>query len=258
MDKLKLLLIQPDLVWEDKTANLTKISGLISQRKQEADMILLPEMFTTGFSMEPSVLAESMSGKSCEWMWKQANLCDCLVAGSIIIEENGSYYNRFLAYSPDGLVAQYDKRHLFRMAGEESCYQNGTSRIIFEWRGWRILPQICYDIRFPVWIRNRDDYDLTLFVANWPEARRDVWDNLLRARALENQAFVAGVNRIGVDGRGINHVGDSMVISAKGSVVGKTIENEEGILEISVSLNELRTFRDKFPAYLDSDKFEIK
>ncbi len=257
MEKLSLLLVQTDIVWEDKQANLAKLSSLINKRRKHADMIILPEMFSTGFSMAPAALAEGMSGSTTQWMLEQAIIADSLVAGSIIIEEDGKYYNRFLAYSPDGLVAKYDKRHLFRMAGEENQYQPGGQRVVFEWRGWRVLALVCYDIRFPVWSRNRDDYDLVVYVANWPEPRRDVWLTLLKARALENQTFVAGVNRTGLDGNGLKYVGDSMLISPKGKLIGQMNDNEIGLIETDISLNELQLFRQKFPVHLDKDDFSI-
>ena len=257
MDKLRLLLIQPDLAWEDKAENLACISALIEKRTQDADIIVLPEMFSTGFSMRPVELAEGMTGKTIQWMKEKAQSTNSLLTGSLIIEENGLYYNRFLAYSPQGLVAQYDKRHLFRMSGEESSYQSGDQRIVFEWKGWRILPQICYDLRFPVWIRNQNDYDLALFVANWPAPRRDVWRSLLIARAIENQAYVAGANRVGMDNKKINHIGDSLIIHPKGNIIQEIDSEQHGLLESSISLNELSSFIKKFPAQLDRDEFHI-
>lgn len=257
MNELKLSLVQLNLVWENKKANLKKIEKMIGQDSEKGKIILLPEMFSTGFSMNPDGLAEPMNGDTVLWMRELASKMDSLLAGSLIISENGKYFNRFIAMSSEGVVAQYDKRHLFRMAHEESVYTPGSSRVVFNWKGWRILPQICYDIRFPVWIRNQDDYDLSLFVANWPSPRRDVWRNLLVARALENQSFVAGVNRIGMDNKGIYHSGDSKVIDPKGSDV-IDCSDHECMSTVSLNLDDVSTFRDKFPAFKDRDNFIIK
>lgn len=253
---MRITLVQTDLVWENKVRNLAAIERLLKQQEELADVYLLPEMFSTGFSMQPDGLAEPMNGETVTWMHHLAAEKQALVAGSLIIRENGHYYNRFIAMGPDGLVAVYDKRHLFRMSGEEQHYQSGHQRIVFEWKGWKILPQICYDLRFPVWIRNRQDYDLILFVANWPEPRRDVWLTLLKARALENQAYVAAVNRTGRDGKGILHVGDSQIIDPKGRVLSEG-GGLDGLVTASLDRDELLRFRDKFPVHLDQDNFEL-
>ena len=256
MEDLNISLVQCNLIWEDKEQNLTNIRRQIFDQETIADIILLPEMFSTGFSMNPAPLAESMSGSTIQWMTDLAKDSDSLICGSIIIEINSAFVNRFVAVSSEGVHAYYDKRHLFRMGHEESFYKMGDRRVVFTWKGWRILPQICYDIRFPVWIRNQGDYDMALFVANWPEPRREVWKTLLVARALENQAYVAGVNRIGIDNSGINHYGDSMIIDPKGAILSET-GNQEIVLSATLSYDELERFRTKFPAHLDRDAFTI-
>ncbi|MEA1876868.1 MAG: amidohydrolase [Bacteroidota bacterium] len=256
-DNLNICLLQANLTWEKKEINLATFEQMILALKNPADIILLPEMFTTGFSMNPESLAECMDGPSVKWMLDKAQKTGSLIAGSLIIKEKSDYFNRFIAMSPDGIIASYDKRHLFRMSNEEAHYEPGIARITFEWRGWRILPQICYDLRFPVWIRNQDDYDLMLLVANWPEPRRDVWRTLLLARALENQAYVAGLNRTGRDNKMVNHAGDSLIISPKGDVI-KDFGSNEGSFYADLSKNELIEFREKFPVNLDQDTFSVE
>ncbi len=256
MNNLKLSLVQINLAWENKKENLSRIRQLINKEQPVSDIILLPEMFSTGFSMNPAPHAESMSGDTVQWMTELAENFNTLVCGSIIIKSDSEFVNRFIAVSANGVHAYYDKRHLFRMANEETFYKQGTQRVVFSWRGWRILPQICYDIRFPVWIRNQNDYDLALFVANWPEPRKDVWRSLLVARSIENQAYVAGVNRIGSDKNDINHSGDSMFINPKGNILADA-GNEERVLTTTLSLDELEKFRIKFPAHIDKDSFTI-
>lgn len=256
MNDLKLSLVQCNLIWEDKNQNLSNIRKQVFKNKTIADIILLPEMFSTGFSMNPAPLAESMSGSTIQWMTELAKDSNSLVCGSLIIETDSVFVNRFVAVCSEGVHAFYDKRHLFRMGNEESFYKMGDERVVFNWKGWRILPQICYDIRFPVWIRNQGDYDLALFVANWPEPRKNVWKTLLVARALENQAYVAGVNRIGRDNKDINHAGDSMVIDPKGGILSDS-GSQETVLSTILSYDELERFRTKFPAHLDKDTFTI-
>ena len=257
MDNLNICLLQTDLVWENKEANLSIFEKMIKALRIPADIILLPEMFSTGFSMNPGPLAESMEGPSLKWMLEKAGETGSLIAGSLIIQEGNDYFNRFIAVSTDGVIASYDKRHLFRMSNEETHYKAGNSRTIFEWKGWRILPLICYDLRFPVWIRNQDDYDLILLVANWPEPRQNVWRTLLVARALENQSFVAGVNRIGKDNKKVNHAGDSLIISPKGMII-KDAGNYSDSFSADLSKEELIQFREKFPVDRDRDSFRIE
>jgi omega-amidase len=257
MSDLKVSLLQINPKWEDKDHNLRHIDELLTKTPFECDLLVLPEMFSTGFTMNPEPHAESTHGQTLAWMQEWAQKQSCLVAGSIIVKEAGDFYNRFVAVSSEGLVAQYDKRHLFRMGGEESHYASGSERIVFSWRGWRILPQICYDLRFPVWQRNQNDYDLMVLVASWPKPRQAVWNNLLVARSLENQTYVIASNRIGADNNGIEHAGDSQVIDPKGQIMVHVGE-EEGLIHAQLSFENLQQFRTKFPAYLDRDLFEFK
>ncbi len=207
--------------------------------------------------MNAQQMAEPMGGKTVKWMLEVAKKKNFAIAGSIIIEENKKYYNRFLFVTPAGDVYQYDKRHLFSLGDEHIQFTKGTKRVVFEYLGWRILPQICYDLRFPVWSRNRSDYDLMINVTNFPGSRRKVWNALLIARALENQCYVVGVNRIGSDGMDIDYTGDSQLVNARGQIVGQLEPNQEGIITSTFNYSELAEFRKKFPILPDADEFEI-
>jgi predicted amidohydrolase len=216
-------------------------------------------MFTTGFTMQSAQFAERMDGKTVNWMISIADQFDAAITGSIIIEEKGAYFNRLLFVKPGGAVSYYDKSHLFGIGGEDKAYSKGTRNLIEQFREVNISFQICYDLRFPVWARNiNNSYDLLINVANWPDARRGVWDTLLRARAIENQCYVVGVNRTGLDGNGILYLGDSKVVDPKGDLLTTMKEYKEGVAICEISLESLRKFRDKFPVYLDADRFEIK
>jgi len=255
---LNVSVIQTDLFWEDKSKNIEHFTQKINELSKETEFVILPEMFTTGFSMNPENHAESMEGSSVQWMIKTAKEHNILLSGSLIIEENGAFLNRSVNVFPDGRVYSYDKRHLFRMGEENKHYTTGNTRLIFSYKNWRIFPLICYDLRFPVWSRNRDDYDLVFYVANWPEPRRHVWKNLLIARALENQVYVIGVNRIGSDGKGLSYAGDSMVIDPKGRIISSTEPYQDTAETVTISLSELNNFREKFPVGKDADEFELK
>ena len=216
---MKITIIQSDLVWEDKVANLARFDTHINNIQESTDIVVLPEMFSTGFSMNTAALAESMDGKTIQWMSNHAQTLDAVVTGSLIIKENGQFYNRLIWMKPDGTFEQYDKRHLFGMgSGEDKHYTAGTERLIVTYKGWKICPLICYDLRFPVWSRNTVDYDVLIYTANWPEPRSFHWKTLLVARAIENQSYVIGVNRVGVDALGSLHSGDSCVINPYGTV----------------------------------------
>jgi predicted amidohydrolase len=219
MSTLTVTLLQSALTWEDAVANRKYFEQQLQTLQQPTDLIILPEMFTTGFSMNAAALAESMEGESIQWMAAQAKQFDAAVVGSLIIEEENHYYNRLVFMRPNGDFQTYDKRYLFSMAGEDKVYQAGTERLQVEWRGWQICPLICYDLRFPVWSRNTTEYDLLLYVANWPITRSFHWKSLLLARAIENQAFTIGVNCVGKDGNGYLYSGDSSIISAAGEVL---------------------------------------
>lgn len=260
-DILNITLVQPNLVWEDKSSNLKHLDVMI-RNVGETDLIVLPEMFSTGFSMRSAELAEAMNGATVDWMRGQAAKHNAVVTGSLIVEEKGNYFNRLIWMSPDGEFEWYDKRHLFSFANEHTYYTAGKRRLISFLKGWRICPLICYDLRFPVWIRNAtadDDfaYDLLLFVANWPEVRSSAWRNLLEARAHENQAYVAGVNRVGKDGNGIYHSGDSAMLSPRGELLSDFKRGEEAVKTFSINAVDLKTYRSKFTAWKDRDKFTL-
>ncbi|NOZ46991.1 MAG: amidohydrolase [Chlorobi bacterium] len=256
-DNLKITLVQSNLKWHDKDANMNHFNKLLTENTLNTDIVILPEMFTTGFSMNSKQLAEKMDGESIKWMQNLSAKIDTVLVGSLIIEENGKYYNRLLWVYPDGNILKYDKRHLFRMAGENNFYTQGNTKIIIEYKDWRICPLVCYDLRFPVWSRNTEDYDLLIFIANWPEQRKKAWNTLLMARAIENQAYVAGVNRIGKDNNGINYSGNSVLIDPKGIIKSSINEYEESMETIELSMIELNNFRQTFPVKMDSDNFQI-
>ncbi|GIV34095.1 MAG: hydrolase [Chitinophagales bacterium] len=257
MQDLKVTLIQTSLYWENAEANLQQYAHLISQLQEETHLIVLPEMFSTGFSMRAAGLAEPMDGKTMQWMRQQAAAARAVITGSLIIRENNHYYNRLVWMRPDGSFACYDKRHMFRMANEDQHFTPGKSRLIVTLHGWRFCPQVCYDLRFPVWNRNRNDYDAFIIVANWPERRNFAWKHLLQARAIENQAYVIGVNRIGTDGNGVYHSGDSALIDPLGEVV-YTEADTPFVKTLLLSAERLHYVRTKMPFLQDADDFEIK
>lgn len=258
MQDLRVTIVQSMLHWEDAAANRAMFSAKLHTLKGTTDLVVLPEMFTTGFSMRSTELAEDMSGATVQWMGEQAKAIDAALYGSVIISESGKFFNRGLFVKPDGEVTVYDKRHLFRFANETDHYSAGTERVVVEWGGWRILLQICFDLRFPVFARNRSDYDAVLYVANWPEARRFPWSQLLIARAIENQCYVAGVNRVGMDGKGIHYTGDSVVIDPRGATIGQVESSQEGASTITLDRTALEDFREKFPVAKEADDFEWK
>ncbi|MGN6166103.1 MAG: amidohydrolase [Flavisolibacter sp.] len=262
MSKLTFTLIQSALHWEDKEANLKMFDEKIKNIKEKTQVVVLPEMFSTGFSMKPEQLAEAMSGKTVEWMKSLAAERKIIITGSIIAEENESYYNRLLWMLPNGQFGQYDKRHLFAYGEEDRHYTSGTQRLIASVNGWKINLSVCYDLRFPVWARQQFDrqqnfeYDVLICVANWPQRRATAWKTLLRARAIENQCYVIGVNRIGKDGNDIYYSGDSMVIDPLGEILYQK-ESEEDVFTITLDKENLQQAREKFPFWRDADKFEI-
>lgn len=260
---MRLTLIQTPLHWENPTANRAMLEEQIFSLPESTDLIVLPEMFTTGFTMNAAPLAEPMNLTTFRWMRQMADQTAAAVTGSYIVKENGRFYNRLIWMEPGGSFDVYDKRHLFRMAGEDKVFSSGTKRLIRHWRGWNVCPLICYDLRFPVWSRNAEPrnrgdqpYDLLLYVANWPAARRNAWNTLLPARAIENLGFVAGVNRIGADGNGHEYAGDSALFDFKGEMLHQA-GNTETLIQATLSLDALRAFRERFPAYHDADDFQI-
>ena len=252
MENLKVTIIQPDIIWEDVSENLKRYSRLMSQ-VGETDLIILPEMFTTGFSMNSEKLSETMDGPSIKWMRETAVSNAVAILGSLIIKENGKIYNRAVWVSPDGAVSCYDKRHLFTMGQEHQHYSPGSQKTIIEYKGWRICPLICYDLRFPVWSRNTENYDLLIYVANWPSARHHIWKSLLVARAVENQSYCIGVNRTGNDGNGLNYSGDSVLADAKG--IATFLGEQPSVQTFDLNYEELHTFRKSFPVLNDKDSF---
>lgn len=256
MSALKITVLQETLSWMDGEANLHHFDGVL-KGIEGRDLILLPEMFTTGFAMEA---AESSLPQEqvIEWLYGHAKTSNALVGGSAAIQTEKGAVNRFLLVEPNGTVHQYDKRHLFRMANEHEHYVAGETREVFTWRGWRILPQICYDLRFPVFSRNHNDYDLALYVANWPAPRALHWQSLLLARAIENQAYVAGCNRVGSDGNSHQYSGDSRIISPLGEILAAGEPFARARLDAELSLDDLQAYRERFPAWRDADGYTLK
>ncbi len=256
MRNLAVTLIQCELAWEQPADNRRQIGAIIDQFEASTDLIVLPEMFTTGFSMNALGNAEEPGGATEQWLLHVARQRDCAVTGSIAVREGNGVYNRMLFATPAG-VQHYDKRHLFRMAGEDQRYLPGQDRVVVAWRDWRINLQVCYDLRFPVFSRNREDYDLLLYVANWPQQRRYHWRQLLIARAIENLACVVGVNRIGADARGLSYSGDSLAIAADGNILLDAL-HENGAFQVILDSGALQTYREDFPCQLDADRFQLE
>ncbi|NCI47850.1 amidohydrolase [Sediminibacterium soli] len=260
MSSLTLSLIQSDLQWEDKAANLSRFEQKIAAIRGRTEIVVLPEMFSTGFSMKPALLAETMDGPTVQWMQRIAAEKKIILTGSLIIAENGNYFNRLLWVLPNGTIGCYDKRHRFAFAGEDQEYTSGNKRLIASVKGWKINLQVCYDLRFPVWARQQSgetpEYDLLLYVANWPERRSHAWKTLLTARAIENQCYVAGVNRVGNDGNGIAHGGDTLVTDALGATLYHS-QTGESVHTITLEKAPLEEIRQRFPFWKDADEFKI-
>lgn len=262
MQDLKLTFIQTGLIWRDALRNLQQFDELIDKNNEITDLIILPEMFTTGFSMQPETLAEEAGGRTYKWMASKAAEKNCAITGSFIVKENDNYFNRLYLVLPNGRFYTYDKKHLFRMAGEDGPFTPGNKRVIVNLKDWNISLMVCYDLRFPVWCRNTFEeghygYDCQIFVANWPEVRIHAWRTLLMARAIENQAYVVGVNRIGNDGNGVAHSGDSMVVDPMGSKISKTQAHQPSVETITLSATKLKSIRQKLTFGLDWDKYEM-
>ncbi|MFI8981544.1 amidohydrolase [Pseudomonas sp. BMW13] len=253
---LELALIQTSLAWHDPAANREHFQTLLEQARG-ADLVILPEMFTTGFSMESAALAEPEDGPSSTWLREQAQRLDTVICGSLIIQvDDGSYRNRLLWARADGSLEHYDKRHLFRMAGEHKHFQAGDEQVVLELKGWRVRPLVCYDLRFPVWSRDAGGTDLLLYTANWPAARRQHWNRLLPARAIENLCYVAAVNRIGEDGKGHGYTGDSQVLDFQGEPLLQA-NAADGVFRQRLAAEPLAAYRERFPAHLDADAFTM-
>jgi predicted amidohydrolase len=256
MANLRVSLVQTDLVWEDPAANCAQIEEKLSDLAGKTDVIVLPEMFATGFSMTP-MGAEIGKGPALQWMQLQANRLGALVIGSLKVKQQNAFFNRLYAVQPDGAFTSYDKRHLFRMGAEHEFYQSGDKQVVISYKGWKLALFICYDLRFPVWSRNVNmDYDAAIYVANWPAPRAIAWRTLLQARAIENLSYVIGVNRVGTDANGLDYAGDSLLVDFKG-VPQLDLQSQDQILTSELSATELAEFRAKFPAYLDADSFNL-
>lgn len=262
---LTIAIVQADTVWHDPQANRRYYSRLLEAEKPETDVIVLPETFTSGFSNAALDQAETMDGETVNWLRETAVRHACAITGSVQIRDGQQVYNRMLWAMPDGTLQHYDKRHLFRMANEHQRYAAGKDRIIIDYKGWRICPLVCYDLRFPVYSRNRFnhaladgyDYDLLIFVANWPSPRHFAWQTLLKARAIENLSYVVGVNRTGSDGNGLGYLGGSSVLDFLGQTIAESGDRPE-IRTARISHADLQTFRERFPVHLDADRFEIQ
>ena len=263
MQDLTISIIQSNLHWENPSANLAMFEEKIWQIGKPTDVIVLPEMFTTGFSMNASMLAEVMNQQTFKWMKQMADQTKALLLGSFIVRENGVFFNRLLWMEPGGVFKTYDKRHLFRMAQEHTVYASGEHKLIASWKGWRICPLVCYDLRFPVWSRNRWEadqgrmsYDLLIYVANWPQPRAAAWETLLRARAIENLSYAVGVNRVGNDGNEIPYSGHSAFVGPRGETLYEAGE-VEAICTLTLGAKPIQDYRAHFPAYLDADDFKM-
>ncbi len=241
---------------ENSQANHNNFAKQIDSLAEKVDLIVLPEMFNSGFTMQPQIIAQTSNGESVQWLQQISQKYDTAILGSIAISDNGNYYNRLFVFLPNGDMHTYDKKHLFRMGGENQVYTAGSKKQVFEYKGWRICPLICYDLRFPVWSRNTGDYDLLIYIASWPAVRNNAWQTLLQARAIENQCYTIGINRTGTDGNGLEYKGNSLVIDYKGEIITQ-MANKPEIAITHLNLSELNNFKTKFPSYLDADKFKI-
>lgn len=264
MTDLRIALVQGATLWHDPDGNRAYYAGLLEPLHGRHDLVLLPETFTSGFSNDAIDSAETMDGPTVAWMREQAAALDAALCGSVQLRVGEDVFNRLLFVTPDGGVQHYDKRHLFRFANEHKRYAPGHARLSVDWRGWRICPQVCYDLRFPAFSRNRHDverpgamdFDLLLYVANWPSARTHAWSTLLRARAIENLCFVAGLNRVGADGNGLEYDGASVILDPLGQPLAENL-GEETVLTAVLSARQLAEHRQRFPAMLDADRFEL-
>ena len=257
-DNLKIALIQSDLVWEDPKQNRDNFAIKINAISEHVDLIILPEMYTTGFTMNASKVAEYMQGETVKWMQHIAAKCNSAITGSVVIEENNKYYNRLLFVSPNGSIEYYNKRHTFTLAGEDKIYSAGTKKLIIDYKGWKICPMVCYDLRFPVWSRNVEEYDLLIYVANWPKPRIQAWNTLLKARAIENMSYCAGVNRIGKDKSDYEYSGNSAVYNVLGEEISNTKPNKQQTEIVVLDKEHVKINREKLQFLNDRDRFILK
>lgn len=256
-NELKVTGIQADLYWENPTKNIAFFENKINNLDKDTDLVVLPEMFTTGFTMQPKNVAESMDGYSVSWMQEIAEKHQIAICGSLVIVENDKFYNRFVFVHPNKELETYNKRHSFTLAGENKVYTSGLERIIINYKGWKICPLICYDLRFPVWARNTDNYDLLLFMANWPVTRIKAWETLLKARAIENMSYVVGVNRTGKDASNYEYSGNSLIIDFLGEELSSLNNYETGIVTSVITLDKQNIVRGKLGFLNDKDSFTI-
>lgn len=257
-DQLHVCIIQSQLEWENPKKNLKRFDKHIESVAKETDVVVLPEMFTSGFTMNPSVVAESMNGDTISWLKEKAQQLNAVITGSVVIEENSTYHNRLLWVEPSGEIQYYNKRHTFTLAGEHKVYKGGEKKVIINYKGWKICPLICYDLRFPVWARNTEDYDVLMYVANWPKPRISAWDALLKARAIENMSYCIGVNRVGLDNNGHHYPGHSAIYDGLGEKILQTSEDNEAVKSISLQRNHLETIRQKLRFLEDRDQFNLQ
>lgn len=251
---LSVALIQTELVWEDISKNLNALTMQINQVKPETDLIILPEMFSTGFTMNAAGVAEEMDGSAMQWLKEQAQKHQVAITGSLVIKENQQYFNRLIWMNPDGQFFQYDKRHLFTYAKEHLTYTGGQAHTLISFKGWKILPLVCYDLRFPVWSRNTLNYELLIYVANWPQKRNLAWNQLLRARAIENLSYTIGVNRVGLQPDGLSYSGDSQLVQFDGQIL-QYAANQPAILQVTLNYEAQQAFRQRFNFLADQDHF---
>ncbi len=258
MENLKIALIQSDLVWENPKQNRENFSDKINAINQEVNLVILPEMFTTGFTMNAVDIAETMQGETVKWMQELATKKQVAITGSVIISEDNKYYNRLLFVHPSGKIETYNKRHTFTLAGEDKVYSAGTDKFIINYKGWKICPLVCYDLRFPVWARNTEDYDVLLYVANWPKPRINAWNALLKARAIENMCYCIGVNRVGLDTNNYEYSGNSAVYNVLGEKISNISPNIEQTEILVLDKNHIKTNREKLQFLNDRDDFNLK
>ncbi|WP_299000831.1 amidohydrolase [uncultured Tenacibaculum sp.] len=255
---LKVALIQSDLVWENPTENRKRFEEKINGLSDEIDLVVLPEMFTTGFTMNASAIAETIEGKTIQWLQGLAQKKSTAITGSIVIRENDCFYNRLLFVHPSGKIDSYNKKHTFTLAGEHEIFSAGTERIIVDYKGWKICSLICYDLRFPVWARNTDNYDLLLYVASWPKPRIEAWDSLLKARAIENMSYTIGVNRVGVDANNYEYTGNTVCYDTLGNCLAKNNQGTEEILFVELDKEAQTKTRERFRFLDDRDRFILQ
>lgn len=253
---MQVALVQTTLEWENPSDNRALLDKKLSTISPHTDLVVLPEMFTTGFTMQPNSCAETMDGPTVEWMRRWAHQLQAALVGSVAMKDNGLFYNRLLFVTPDGSVSIYNKKHRFTLAGEDRVYEAGSHRVIIDYNGWKICPLICYDLRFPVFSRNTEEYDISLYVANWPAPRIQAWDVLLRARAVENMCYTLGVNRVGIDGNGLEYPGHSQAVDCFGNYL-LTPQQIEGVFTVQLDKEKLVEARTRFPFLNDRDSFTL-